>query len=392
MDAQEKKNIPIRRFPEFINDGEWIHTTLGAEMNYENGVAHENDINASGEYIVVNSKYISTEGMVEKRTNNPHCLADKCEILMVLSDLPNGKALAKCFYVDKSNKYTVNQRICRLKSKGTNSKLLFYLVNRNPYFLSFDDGVKQTNLKKGDVLNCPLIIPKSIKEQEFVAVCLSELDEMLSATNKKLEQLNAYKKGLMQKLFPAKGKKNPELRFKEFEKDGEWEKKTLEEIAISESSSLSLGKIDISDTGYALYGADGFVGLISYYNQSDDYIAIIKDGSGYGKVFVYPAKSSILSTMIYIKPINRKQCDLRWLYYVLQGIKFDLFVKGSGIPHIYFSDYGKHIIYMPSISEQRRISSCLLLIDEMINQYSNKVALLELYKKGLMQQMFPTLK
>lgn len=133
-DKQTYKHIPALRFPEFINDGEWIPTTLGAEMNYENGVAHENDISVSGEYIVVNSKYISTEGQVEKRTNNPRCLADKCDILMVLSDLPKGKALAKCFYVDLSNKYTVNQRICRLKSKGSDSKLLFYLLNRNLFF------------------------------------------------------------------------------------------------------------------------------------------------------------------------------------------------------------------------------------------------------------------
>ncbi len=72
-----------------------------------------------------------------------------------------------------------------------------------------------------------LVCIPSLAEQGLIAACLSALDEMLAATNEKLEQLKAYKKGMMQKLFPAKGKKLPELRFKEFEKDGEWEEKKV---------------------------------------------------------------------------------------------------------------------------------------------------------------------
>ena len=228
--SQTSNRVPALRFPQFQNDGEWECTALGAEMNYVNGVAHEKEINVSGKYIVVNSKFISTEGQVEKRTDYPYCLAEKNDILMVLSDLPNGKALAKCFYVEESDKYTVNQRICKLKSKRVSSKLLYYLINRNPFFLSFDDGVKQTNLRKEDVLNCPLVIPKSPKEQSHIAECLSLIDKMIAEYINKLELLKFHKKGLMQKLFPAKGQEKPELRFKEFEKDGEWEEKKLGEL------------------------------------------------------------------------------------------------------------------------------------------------------------------
>ena len=216
------------------------------------------------------------------------------------------------------------------------------------------------------------------------------MDEYISATKEKLELLKAYKKSLMQKLFPAKGKKQPELRFKEFEKDGEWEEKKLGEVAINESSSLSLNNLEFKDEGFALYGADGLIGMLSDYKQPEDYIAIIKDGSGYGKVFFYPAKTSVLSTMTYVKVENKEKTDLKWIYYLLQGFDFDLYKKGSGIPHIYFSDYGKQAIFLPSLPEQRKIADCLTSIDEMINQYVNKVTLLELYKKGMMQQMFPT--
>lgn len=199
----EGKGVPDLRFPEFQGQAtEWQSTLLGAVVDYENGRAHENEIDEEGNFIVVNSKFISTDGEVVKRTNTPYCLADKEDILMVLSDVPNGRAIAKCFFVDQSGKYTVNQRICRLHSKNVNSKLLFYLINRNPYFLSFDDGVKQTNLKKSEVLECPLMIPSSSIEQQKIADLLSSIDDLIIATEQKIKSLEKHKKGLMQQLFP----------------------------------------------------------------------------------------------------------------------------------------------------------------------------------------------
>ena len=198
----EGKNVPDLRFPEFQGTSVWQSTLLGAVVDYENGRAHENEIDEEGNFIVVNSKFISTDGEVVKRTNTPYCLADKEDILMVLSDVPNGRSIAKCFFVDQSGKYTVNQRICRLRSKNINSKLLFYLINRNPYFLSFDDGVKQTNLKKSEVLECPLMIPSSPIKQQKIADLLSSIDDLIIATGQRIKSLKEHKKGLMQQLFP----------------------------------------------------------------------------------------------------------------------------------------------------------------------------------------------
>lgn len=196
----EGKSSPELRFSEFKEH--WEIKTLNALVHYENGKAHENDIVESGRYIVVNSKFISSDGQVKKYTNNASLIASKDDILMVLSDVPNGRAIAKCLYVKEDNIYTVNQRICKLRSKGVNGQFLFYQLNRNAYFLGFDDGVKQTNLKKDDVLRCPLFIPNSAKEQKKIADCLSSLDELIDLQSKKNEALNEYKKGLIQGLFP----------------------------------------------------------------------------------------------------------------------------------------------------------------------------------------------
>lgn len=199
----EGETVPKLRFKEFEKDGEWVETTLGEVSDYENGKAHENDIIDNGNYILVNSKFISTDGEVRKFTNSPYCLASKEDILMVLSDVPNGRAIAKCFLVEQNNLYTVNQRVCKLTPKGIVSVMLFYVLNRHSFLLAFDDGVKQTNLRKEDVLNCSLILPNSTKEQQKIASFLSSIDDEITAQTHKIETLKEHKKGLMQGLFPV---------------------------------------------------------------------------------------------------------------------------------------------------------------------------------------------
>lgn len=199
---QAGETVPKFRFKEFEDSGDWQETTLTQVADYENGKAHEQDIADDGKFIVVNSKFISQDGEVKKFTNTAFLPATKGDVLMVLSDIPNGKAIAKCFLVEEDNRYTVNQRICRITPRNLNSKILYYLLNRNPYFLAFDDGVKQTNLRKEDVLNCPLLIPEDPKEQEKIADTLSSIDDLIIAQNQKLETLQLHKKGLLQGLFP----------------------------------------------------------------------------------------------------------------------------------------------------------------------------------------------
>jgi EcoEI R protein C-terminal/Type I restriction modification DNA specificity domain len=95
---------------------------------------------------------------------------------MVLSDVPNGKALAKCYLVKETDSYTLNQRICAIRSAKFHSKFLFYQLNRNQHFLAFDNGENQTNLRLNQVLSCPLLLP-SFSEQESIAATLDSLSE-----------------------------------------------------------------------------------------------------------------------------------------------------------------------------------------------------------------------
>lgn len=155
---------------------------LNNVVTFMNGKGHEKYIEDKGAYIVVNSKFISSDGKVIKYSNSQISPVYENMILMVMSDLPNGKALAKCFIVDADNKYTLNQRIgaFTIRDKNLiNTRFLYYILNRNKLLLSYDNGVDQTNLRKGDILNIVIPIPPLSEQQRIVSI-LDKFDALVN--------------------------------------------------------------------------------------------------------------------------------------------------------------------------------------------------------------------
>ena len=151
-------------------------------VTFMNGKGHEKYIEDKGTYIVVNSKYISSNGTVIKYSNSQISPVYEGMILMVMSDLPKGKALARCFVVDADNKYTLNQRIGAFTIKDKSlitTRFLYYILDRNNQLLSYDNGVDQTNLRKGDILNILIPILPLPDQQRIVAI----LDKFESLVN-----------------------------------------------------------------------------------------------------------------------------------------------------------------------------------------------------------------
>jgi type I restriction enzyme S subunit len=201
----KKRNIKQGVMQELLRPKKgWEVKKLTDVITYIHGKAHEQDIVEDGRFVVINSKFISTEGRVVKYSNVSHCTARQSDVLTVLSDLPNGRALAKCYYVDETGKYAVNQRICIWRSKGANPKFLFYLLNRNKYFLALDDGVSQTHILNKHIEACVIKLPKDVFEQEEIGRILWEIDNEIEAFEKKLEKIKAIKQGMMQNLLTGK--------------------------------------------------------------------------------------------------------------------------------------------------------------------------------------------
>lgn len=165
-----------------------------------------------------------------------------------------------------------------------------------------------------------------------------------------------------------------------------WVKCKLSDICTKGSSNISLNKIEDNNGNYALYGASGFVKGIDFYHQSSQYLGVVKDGSGVGRVNIYPPKSSLVGTMQYIFPNNN--CLLGFLKYLLEGLHLDKFKTGAAIPHIYFKDYGKCDIFIPPLSEQQHIVEELDLLSSIIDKKKAQLKELDSLAQSIFYEMF----
>jgi type I restriction enzyme S subunit len=183
---------------------DWGCEKLPDVVDYIHGKAHEQFVNENGEYVIVNSKFISSEGEVRKYSNKNFQPGRIGDILTVLSDLPNGKALAKCFFVDKNDYYAVNQRVCIWRSKSADSSFLFHVLNRNKYFLNLNDGVSQTHILNKHIEECHIQVPPNKAEQNAIATALNDADALITALEKLIAKKKAIKQGAMQALLRPK--------------------------------------------------------------------------------------------------------------------------------------------------------------------------------------------
>ncbi|MBU2576342.1 MAG: restriction endonuclease subunit S [Nanoarchaeota archaeon] len=137
----------------------------------------------------------------------------------------------------------------------------------------------------------------------------------------------------------------------------EWQTKTLGKVCEKGSSNISLNKIKDNEGEYSIYGAKGFLKKVDFYHQDKPYISIIKDGAGVGRINLQKEKSSVIGTLQYLIPSN--EVNINFLYYFLLGIDFKKYSCGAAIPHIYFKDYSKEEIPIPSLPTQKQIVKIL---------------------------------
>lgn len=165
-----------------------------------------------------------------------------------------------------------------------------------------------------------------------------------------------------------------------------WEIRPLQDICNKASSNLMQKNIDSGNGKYPVFGASGIAGYIDYYVQAKDYIGIIKDGSGVGRVSVYPKESSLLGTLQYIIP--NENMDLRYVAYALKSMNLTKYVSGAAIPHIYFRDYGKEKIAVPSIKTQSKVADELDKLNELIEIKRNQIKDLDALAQSLFYETF----
>lgn len=183
---RDMSTIEPRNF-HFTIPESWIWCELQDLAILFNGKAHEQFVDENGDYVLVNSSFVSSEGKVAKFVSSQLTPLIKGNIAIVMSDVPGGKALVKCYLVEENDKYSLNQRIGGIDaSSHIDIRYLFLVLNRNKYYLQYDDGKKQTNLKKIQILSCPVPLPP-IEEQERI---VNKWNELLEICNRLIARIN----------------------------------------------------------------------------------------------------------------------------------------------------------------------------------------------------------
>lgn len=145
-----------------------------------------------------------------------------------------------------------------------------------------------------------------------------------------------------------------------------WKYGVLDDAVTRGSSNISFNKIKNDEGDFPVYGAKGFAQNISFFHQEKEYLAIIKDGAGIGRVSKHPAKSSVVGTMQYIIP--KKGFDIDFIKYFLLGLDFESYRKGSTIPHVYYKDYKNSKFPLVGNKEQKNLVFILNETFKLIDQ------------------------
>lgn len=156
---------------------------------------------------------------------------------------------------------------------------------------------------------------------------------------------------------------------------------------VCSKGSSNLRQKDVANDGpFPVVGASGVIGSTCTYQFDFPYLAVVKDGAGVGRVIRCEAKSSILGTMQAIIP--GETVSLEYLQHLLSSMNLSSYASGATIPHIYFKDYGKATIPVPSLEEQEKISIKLDRPLDLIESCRTQLVALDELVKSRFIEMF----
>ncbi|MGQ7450432.1 restriction endonuclease subunit S [Streptococcus suis] len=262
------------------------------------------------------------------------------------------------------------------------------------------------NLKYKPFSNIVFPAP-TLPEQEAIGSFFSDLDQLITLHQRKLDDVKELKKALLQKMFPkGNGNDFPELRFPEF--TDAWKQRKLGEVA----EKISQKNLDRQYVETFTNSAE--FGIISQRDFFEKNISSLDNISGYYIVnpddFVYNPRISNLAP---VGPIKRNKLGrvgvMSPLYTIFRfsDIHLDFVEKyfDTTIWHRYMELNGdsgarsdrfaiKDSVFkglpipLPTLPEQEAIGSFFSDLDQLITLHQRQLDHLKLLKKALLQQMF----
>jgi len=435
-DMEEVKKCVLKpklRFPEFQNVGEWELKSLGKvylfkstnslsrdKLNYENGLVkniHYGDIHTkfSTLFNIENEivPFINLSESLEKIKPENYCVEGDIVFADASEDLNDVGKSVEIIHLNGerllSGLHTLLARQKENKIKNGFSGYLFKSDGIRNQIKKEAQGTKVLGISARRLSSIKIYFPREKKEQQKVADCLSSIDDHITAETQKLDTLKAHKKGLMQQLFPAEGETQPKLRFPEFRNAGEWESSTLENLC---TAKISYGivqagphvpdgmpyikSMDLNSALCLARLARTSDAIAQKYRRSEvvpgDLVFSLRGNIGVAQIV---PKDMLVANLTQGTARIRTQGPPEFYLQSLRSkpvlSRILAVSKGSTFQEISLESLRKIRLFHPEIDEQQRISDCLTFLDEMIALQFQRIATLKTHKKGLMQQLFPSL-
>ncbi|QHF48231.1 restriction endonuclease subunit S [Pseudomonas sp. S49] len=272
-------------------------------------------------------------------------------------------------------------------------------------------------ISSSDFMAMPVPV-SSPDEQQKIADCISSLDELIAAQASKVDALKTHKKGLMQQLFPREGETQPRLRFPEFMGSGEWEEKSFSNLCSIKHGFAFDGTFFTNEGEYVLLTPGNFYEEGGYRDRGEkqkyysgeiprDYIlncgdlllAMTEQAAGLlGSPILVPESDKFLHNqrlgLVTKKPGVAWMTEFFFHVFNTQPVRKAIHASSSGakVRHTSPTKIGEVVFSFPnSMLEQQRITGCLNTLDDLIAAHIQKLEALKTYKKGLIQQIFPSI-
>ena len=316
---------------------------------------------------------VGTIGFVDKRIDGGNIGP---QLTLLRSDL---KIVAPLFLKVSLDTYNFKKQV---NSQDSGSAMNFF-------------GIRATSLFK---LNLP-----SLPEQNKLAEFLSSVDKKIQLLEKKKEQLELYKKGVMQKIFSR------EIRFKDDKGNSypDWEEKKLGEV-LFEHKLKSSGKEEV----YSVSVHKGLINQIEHLGRSfaakntDNYnlvkpndIVYTKSPTGefpYGIIKQAKTHDDVIVSPLYgvFTPESKHLGYMLDTFfeskYNVHNYLHSIIQKGAkNTINITNSTFLSKSLKLPvDFREQEKIGRFLSAIDNKIEITLTQIEKTKKFKKGLLQQMF----
>lgn len=402
-----EKKAPKLRFNEFRDD--WKRKKLGEIGDTFNGLTGKtkDDFGSGKPFIqymqIFNSAKIDTSkfGYVEINEDEEQKTVKYGDLFFTTSsETPLEIGYASALTEEVGEVY-LNSFCFGYRPKSLNelypdfSSFLFRSESFRKQIVRLAQGSTRYNMSKVQFMKLIIKLP-SFNEQNKIAEFLSSVDKKIQLLEKKKEQLEQYKKGVMQKIFSREirfkdenGNSFPDWRitknhelFEERHESGKTEKvmlsvtinfgvKKFSDLNRHDNSNKNKSKYKLVKKGDLVYNTmrmwQGASGLSNYNGfVSPAYTVLKKTKNAYMPFFAYYFKHAPL--IFTFRRFSQGMSSDQW------AIKYNVFKKID--------------ILIPNVFEQKKIADFLSAIDNKIDTTSTQIDKTKVFKKGLLQQMF----